>query len=199
VELEEKLTSEKEHAETVLRSLRQEHERVKVGYEKQIKDLQAQLDQDGATGHGDRGPRPVLGPGREQDRSKKRIAELEKELDRVRKFYSKRMKEVEKRGENQIRSLKRGSTRIQEPEAQAPVKPSGGLPQGAPDGEEAPTETSREVADLRSKLEAVQQLLHERDVTLNVRETELAEAQKVRNEAACLCLHCGSRGRPQSG
>lgn len=108
-ELEQDVQQQKDVAEARLRSLRQEHEKVKLGYEERIKllaDSQHQQAADGAA------PASSSSKKSKADASSAggvgKVKELEKELERVRAFYSKKLKEAERKAETQIRALKRG-------------------------------------------------------------------------------------------
>ena len=102
----------KEMQEKRLRSLRQEHEKVKAQYEKRINDVQAMA------------PlvvTPSLAITQQKSKSGNtsiksltqalvRIKELEDDVEKVRTFYSKRVEEVQRKSESQMRALKRGDT-----------------------------------------------------------------------------------------
>jgi hypothetical protein len=116
----------------MLRSLRQEHEKVKLGYEERIKRLE-----EGTGG-------PAGGGGKKGAAVKEahpgRVKELEKELERVRAFYTKKVKEAERKAETQMRALKRGRI-SRAPAAPAPLSvrsARGSVSNAAGEGDKSP-------------------------------------------------------------
>ncbi len=108
-EKEKKLTKTTEELKKVkddydrrLRSLRQEHEKVKMGYEERIKNLQNNQTLPSSSSTNSTAPVKNL------PAANAKIKELEKEVERIRSFYTKKLDEVTRKFETQIRALKRG-------------------------------------------------------------------------------------------
>jgi chromosome segregation ATPase len=96
-ESKDELLKARQEFERRLRSLRQEHEKVKLQYEERIKNLQA-------TG----GVSKTEGAVRHLPAANLKIKELEKEVERLRTFYTKKIEETQRKADAQLRSLKRG-------------------------------------------------------------------------------------------
>ena len=123
------LKEAQEDFEMRLRSLRQEHERVKAQYIKRIEDLEAVSTVTPVKTAISRGSTPGSGEkGKDSPKTlaaaQARIKELEAEAERIRVFYTKKVEEEKRKGEAQIAALKRG---------QSDGKPEDGLSYGGSD------------------------------------------------------------------
>lgn len=96
----EELLKARQEFERRLRSLRQEHEKVKLQYEERIKNLQATA--------GAPKTEKTEGTARNLPAANLKIKELEKEIERLRVFYTKKVEETQRKADAQLRSLKRG-------------------------------------------------------------------------------------------
>jgi hypothetical protein len=86
--------------------LRQEHEKVKMQYEQRIKDLQSSPTPSAAPNKSE--ATGGSGPFKNLTAANAKVKDLEKEVERVRTFYTKKLDEAQRRADTQMRSLKRG-------------------------------------------------------------------------------------------
>ena len=108
--LQQELVEAKEDYDHRLRSLRQDHDKLKLGYESRISDLEGML------ASASPGKAPAAGTSTTSTSSgskslasaQARIAELEEEAVRIRTFYTKK-EETQKKADAQIHALKRAS------------------------------------------------------------------------------------------
>jgi hypothetical protein len=163
--LREELTAAKDDYDRRLRSLRQEHDRVRLGYEGRIRDLEDASSSSvgvGALGtpakdsSSDSKSSSPNGSPKTLAAANVRIRELEAETTRVRAFYTKKVEDAQKKAEAQIHAMKRATT-PNPPAAGAGDTASGGGDGGndtdtiAPTGEYAISDADRE-ANMRAEL-----------------------------------------------
>ena len=120
----EELVKSKEEFERRLRSLRQEHEKIKFQYEERIKNLQnttatksnhpssLKLTTVTTVTGTDAGQMNSNGNYKNLTVANSKIRELEKEIERIRLFYTKKVEETQRKADNQMRALKRGDNTI---------------------------------------------------------------------------------------
>jgi DNA repair exonuclease SbcCD ATPase subunit len=113
----EELVKSKEEFERRLRSLRQEHEKIKFQYEERIKNLQNTTatksnNPSSLKSTTDAGQMNSNGNYKNLTVANSKIKELEKEIERIRLFYTKKVEETQRRADNQMRAIKRGDNNI---------------------------------------------------------------------------------------
>jgi hypothetical protein len=205
------LTDAKADFDLRLRSLRQEHEKIKAQYEKRIEALETAAASSstpvkaaaGSAGSS-RGSTPGSGDKAEKGASPKtlagalvRVRELESEVERIRTFYTKKVDEEKRKAEAQISALKRGTAAAAASDGRTGDALSYGVDSAqvapSPTGQDAPaTATGKPEVSVADQIQnALAELRAEYDVRLSLANAQVSAAQREAQEAR---LHPAASG-----
>jgi len=175
------LSEAREDFEMRLRSLRQEHEKVKTQYVNRIETLEnavsstptkPPLSRSSTPGSGDKSSPKTLAA------AQARCKELEAEAERIRTFYTKKVEEEKLKGEAKIASLKRGGSEGRTEDAMSygnDAKPVAATGQDTP----VPVDAKAEVAVADQIQNALAELKVEYEVKLGMYAAQLKTAQET--------------------
>jgi len=175
------LNEAREDFEMRLRSLRQEHEKVKTQYVNRIETLEnavsstpvkPPLSRSSTPGSGEKGSPKTLAA------AQARCKELEAEAERIRTFYTKKVEEEKLKGEAKIAALKRGGSEGRTGDAMSygnDAKPLTATGQDAP----VPVDAKAEVAVADQIQNALAELRIEYEAKISVYAAQLMTAQEA--------------------
>ena len=178
------LKDAREDFEMRLRSLRQEHEKVRTQYVNRIETLESAvsstpakppLSRSSTPGSGDKGSPKTLAA------AQARCKELEAEAERIRTFYTKKVEEEKLKGEAKIVALKRGASDGKTDDAMSYGNDATKAAAGAATGQDAPVpvDVAPEVAVADQIQNALAELRVEYEIKLGVYAAQLKTAQEA--------------------